>query len=112
MVIGAFLPWATAGPYSSAGTDGDGIITLLLGLLAGALVGAGILKRNTGLLVASLLAAVVVLLIGVYDMANIGSQTDGPFGIEVTIGGGLYLTVVGAVAAAVGPIVAMARRNR
>jgi hypothetical protein len=41
LVVGALLPWATViapfvGTISAAGTDGDGVITLVLGLLVGA----------------------------------------------------------------------------
>jgi hypothetical protein len=108
--IGSFLPWATIGAFSKAGTDGDGVLTLLLAVAAAAFGIFGLPRARKGMLIASLIAAVLILAIGAYDMIDIGS-TEGPFDIEVSVGGGLYLTVLGAIAGVIGPILAMARRS-
>lgn len=38
VIVGAFLPWATWGLFSVAGIEGDGVTTLILGLIAGVAV--------------------------------------------------------------------------
>ena len=110
VAVGAFMPWASVGPFSAAGTDGDGILTLILALGAGPLGAFGILKSKKGLLIGSLICAALILAIAAYDTANISSVADGPFGLTPEVGGGLYLTLIGAVAGIVGPVLAMRRR--
>ena len=110
--IGAFLPWASIGAFSAAGTDGDGVITLVLAIGAGGLGAAGLSKANAGLLVGSLICAALIFLIGAYDMANISAFADAPFGLEPRIGGGLYLTVVGAVAGLVSAVLALRNHTK
>jgi len=109
VVLGAFLPWAKVGFLSVDGTEGDGILTLILGLAAGLLGALGFLKGAKGLLIGSIVCAGLALLIGVYDIANINSVVDGPFGLEVEVGMGLYLTVLGAAAGVAGPILKLVR---
>ncbi|KQZ70633.1 hypothetical protein [Nocardioides sp. Root151] len=90
-VVGALLPWASAGPFSVAGTNGDGIITLPLGIVA---VAAGIVRgvatRPSGWQIAvpivALVVGVLVGLIGVIDTILVAD--------EATVGGGLLLTIL------------------
>lgn len=105
--IGAFLPWASVGAFSKAGTDGDGVLTLLLSIGAAGFGVPGIRGGKKGLLIGSLVCAALALVIGGIDMADIGSMTDAPFGLEVKIGGGLYLTVAGAIAGVFGAALAI-----
>ena len=110
--IGAFMPWATIGPFSAAGTEGDGVLTLILAIAAGAMGVPGILKSRKGLLVGSLICATLAFLIGAYDIANISTIADAPFGLDPQVGSGLYLTVLGAIAGIVGPVLAIRRINQ
>ena len=107
VILGAFLPWAKVGGLSVSGTEGDGVLTLILGVAAGLMGGFGILRGRSGLLVGSMIAALLALAIGGYDASNINSVADGPFGLKVTVGMGLYLTILGGIAGIVGPILAM-----
>jgi len=85
-------------------------LALLVGIVAAGLLGAlGFLKGAKGLLIGSIVCAGLALLIGVYDIANINSVVDGPFGLEVEVGMGLYLTVLGAAAGVAGPILKLVR---
>jgi hypothetical protein len=95
VVIGALLPWATWGPFTLAGTSGDGQITLVLGLVAIAVgVWRGLAKRPSGLqLATSVTAAVlgaIVTLIGLVDAADVSDYAS--------VGGGLVLTIVAGLA--------------
>lgn len=105
--IGAFMPWATLGPFSAAGTDGDGVLTLLLAVAAGAMGVPGILRSRKGLLIGSMICAVLAFLIGAYDMANISTSTDAPLDLNPNVGAGLYLTVIGAIGGIVGSVLAI-----
>lgn len=108
VVVGAFLPWATAGSFSKAGTEGDGSITLVLGIAAAALGALGLLKRSRGMRIGSVVAAALVVLIAVIDMADVGSAEV--FGISFEIGIGLYMTLVGGLGALLGAVLALRRR--
>lgn len=97
LVIGAFLPWATVGPFDVAGTDGDGVLTLLLGLIVAALAWT----RKAPRLVIALIGLAV--LIGLYDLVDVGrvAGSDEEF-FDVSVGIGLLLTVAASIVAAVG----------
>lgn len=95
VALAAFLPWVSVLGFSVSGIQGDGVITLILALL-----GATSLATRTGLLdqvkipekaglIASLVFAVLVALIGLLDM-------NGAAAI------GLYLTLFGGIAWVIG----------
>lgn len=109
--IGAFLPWAKVGALSVAGTDGDGVLTLILGIAAGALGVGGIRKGGKGLLIGSLVCAALVAVIAVIDIADINSVADGPFGLTAEPGGGIILTLAAGIAGVVGSILAIRGRR-
>lgn len=95
VALAAFLPWVSVFGFSVSGIRGDGVITLILALL-----GAVSLATRAGLLdqvkipekaglIASLVFAALVALIGLLDM-------NGAAAI------GLYLTLFGGIAWVVG----------
>jgi hypothetical protein len=97
VVLAAFLPWVSIFGISATGIEGDGVITLVLGL-----TGAVILAITTGLVgapripgrasqIALLVLAVLVALIALLDM-------NGAAAI------GLYLTLLGGIAWVVGAV--------
>jgi hypothetical protein len=104
MVLGAIGPWATAfGVFSVAGTEGDGVIVLVAGLVVGGMV---LLSQRRGrgrwTLVVAILAAVVAAATSIYDMANIQNAISNSDGL-VSIGWGLWFDCF----ASVGAIVAV-----
>jgi peptidoglycan/LPS O-acetylase OafA/YrhL len=88
IVIGAFTPWARIGPFTTNGTEGDGVLTLLLAL--GGSVLAFFDKRPRGMLIATS-AAGLALVIGAVSFLDISADVD--------VGYGLYMTIVGALIA-------------
>jgi hypothetical protein len=89
VVFGAFLPWASRG---AAGIEGNGLFTLVFALLAGVLVVTGdwdrpVQKAVLGLGVLAALVAAVAVGFGVAAAAP---------------GAGIYVTISGGVALAVG----------
>jgi hypothetical protein len=91
-VVGAVMPWVSAGPFSTAGIDGDGMFTLLFGVAAGAIVlfrdwetvdrlGVGLLGVLTGLVAVNVYS----------NLGEVGGSTDI---IDVSAGFGLHLTLL------------------
>ena len=107
VVIGALLPWASItavfiGTISFAGTEGDGMLTLVGGLVAGAAaIPAVLLGRRLiwGLAILIMLAGAAIGFVAVYDMGNLQSAIgDMPRDVpaKASIGIGLWITLLGA----------------
>ena len=109
VAVGSLLPWASLsspfGTVSVPGTRGDGQITLVLSVLIG--IAAFAWWRRSGLTrviqAAVVLMAALVVVIGWNDMSGMSeavSETD--VGLA-SVGAGLYLVVIGGLAALLGP---------
>lgn len=94
VIVGAFLPWASAFGVSVLGVEGDGLITLTAAIAA-----AVILAFTTGVLggtrspgrasqIALLVLAVIVTIVGIVDMTGFAAV-----GIYLTLFGGIAWTV-------------------
>lgn len=97
-VVGAFLPWATfdtfAGSASVSGMDGDGVLTLIGGLVAGA--GAGVAGARSWNIVAVRLAAVAGLAITAIAIYYLNEPVPGTPGFgSADRGIGLFITCLG-----------------
>lgn len=98
VLVGSIGPWVDAGFVSAAGTDGDGVITLVLGLIALlSVVGAARRAENQTPTVAGVFGGLAAAL-AIYHIVDIYSQGSSRlFGQEVQIarpGWGLWLTAV------------------
>ena len=113
LILGAFLPWATlsapfVGSISKSGIDGgDGWITVALGA---ALVGIGVrtmTQRVTVPFVGTVLTTVIAGLVTLYELGDVSDHIEdaeyyGEGLISASIGAGLWLSLAGVIAAAVG----------
>jgi hypothetical protein len=90
IVIGAFLPWVQVLGIGVAGTNGDGQITLVLGLVV--IVLSLLVKRWAAIAVAILGALCAIIAFA--DMTNAAAS-----GIYLTLAGGLVAAAAGIVAA-------------
>lgn len=96
MAVGSFLPWAQAGILSVAGTDGDGIFTLIGGVIV-ALVGmANRESVATGLGTAIVGGFSLWIVFNVFGNVGIGDYE--------LIGSGLYLTLLASLVATIAGI--------
>jgi len=116
-VLGSVLPWATveAGFESEQvnGTDGDGVLTIILAIAALAFGIPGLLKRSKGLLITALVATILIVVIALADIGDVSSVAEEVgFGVEATVGVGLWLVLVGGIVAMIGAIMAVRNRNR
>lgn len=93
MALGSFLPWARAGFISLAGTDGDGVFTLIGGVIIVALTLAKKQSRAVGVIVMLIAVGGGLIAYNVFD--NLDSDS---------IGTGLYVAGLGAFIAAVASI--------
>lgn len=107
--IAAFLPWASisidfSGVSQSESVSGtsdgnDGVLTLLLGLAAGGLGIAYALKgilQKPAAIVAIVAGAIITLIsiVDISDISDIGDGFGGLGGVDVSVGIGLWLTLV------------------
>ena len=112
LIVGAFLPWGRTAIVDVTGLDGDGVITLGIGVVAIILL----LIKKVPLWI-TIILGVVALAIGIIDMRGMAAANT-ELGLEagdefaVSIGSGLYLTVVGGVGLIVGPIVGYIMRKK
>src|SRR6185312_16728577 len=99
IVIGAFLPWVQVLGIGVAGTNGDGQITLALGVIV--IVFSLLAKRWAAITLAVLGALCTVMAFA--DMTNSAAS-----GIYLTLAGGLVAAGAGIVAARARPVPAAA----
>ena len=120
LVIGALLPWATitaafVGTVNKAGTDGDGVITLVFGLvIAGVgwpLVARGTLR--TWAAISVLVLGVLAALICLYDIVDVSSKADDLGSIATaSVGIGLWLSAIASVLVVGGAVLELVATQR
>lgn len=98
VIVGSFLPWAEAVFITVNGMDRDGVVTLVIGAVGLVLLLAG---RTRASMMLALVAAGGAGLIGVHGATDVASLIDGPLGLGVRVGSGLYLIIVSSVVAGV-----------
>ncbi len=105
--LGSTMPWATAGLFSKAGTDGDGMLTLLAAIVAGGVAGiaVGAVGARVVAAVLGMLAGIGIAAVAAYDFLDV-SNTE-----IIEPGSGLIVTGLGGVALVVGAIVTLAQRR-
>lgn len=103
LVIGAIGPWQTTAMVHRAGTDGDGLITLMLAMGAGLLVLSK--PQGSGWMMLAGLLGVGCAFVGILDLIDIQTSTQELFGREVRLvsaGWGLWLTAFASLCLSVG----------
>jgi hypothetical protein len=111
LAVGSFLPWvkASAGPFTATtnGTDGDGVLTLILAGLV-VLLFALVKPRRVAAILTTVLG-VVAAGIAFYDTGNISSKAhalaSSSSGVSASVGVGVILAAVAAVVVVIGGIV-------
>lgn len=109
--IAALLPWASAVGVTISGTNGDGKITLVCGLVVAVLgviigLGHGVLWTS----ITALTFSVIAGLIGLVDVVH-GVHVVGEFDGLVVIEDGLWITLVAGLLSVGMSIVALVRRG-
>ncbi|MPZ24010.1 MAG: hypothetical protein GEU28_10820 [Dehalococcoidia bacterium] len=106
VLIGSVGPWVRAAFVSVSGTEGDGMLTLLLGGLAvfGALVRV-MQRRGRGIMLLTLVSLGLAGVIGIYHWTNLETSVDSDSIIEVQIGWGLVLVTFASIAGGIAALV-------
>jgi len=99
IIIGSLGPWANFFAFTKNGTEGDGIITLVLGAVATALLFVRFSREgNTKAALRWIAPAmgVICLVMAIYDLFEVSSITGEFFGetVGVQIGWGLWLLLL------------------
>lgn len=109
MVVGSFMPWISArtglGSISVAGTDGDGVVTLLLGGAAALIALVHLDRPIAGLLRGGIfLAGAIGVVVAVIDYGAASERISGidSAAVAASVGAGLYIVGLGSVATAFG----------
>jgi hypothetical protein len=112
VAVGAFLPWvkASAGDFSAteSGTDGDGVITLLLAVLVA--VSFSLIKSRRAAAISTMCLGAGIAVVAAFDLFDISSKAEGlSTGLDVSTSPqvGLLLTGVAALAIVVGAALAL-----
>jgi hypothetical protein len=94
VILAAFLPWATLGPFTISGMKGDGQITLVLGLVMAGLGARHFVAPGKGTLIPGLIVASLVTLTGLIDAGEVPELAEPGVGLLLTILAGIA-TIVG-----------------
>lgn len=103
LLLGSVTPWATAGPFTKNGLDGDGVITLVIALLVGGLIVARRFPRI------ALGLAVVSLAITIIDTVDVSGVGGGLF--DVQVGWGLILALLASASLVAWGVVGLRQRS-
>lgn len=108
VVLGSFLSWASVSAggqsvsFSGTGEGGDGVLTLILALATGA-AAIFLMGRGRARMISIVVGAALILLIAIINISDVSSVGDQFGGLaDVSIGIGLWLVLIGGVAAGVG----------
>lgn len=109
LVLGSLGPWASVLGFSANGIDGDGFITIILGVLAAVATWETVTRGNAARFKAPVVALVcgaLALALMVYELINIYSSSSEFFDttVRASPGWGAWLTTLGAIALTVGAL--------
>ncbi len=99
LIVGSLAPWATSALESVPGTEVDGQITLVAGIVA------LVLTATRRWVFLATVVGVVTVLIGIGDISDVNDYSVQAFGSEVhpaSVGWGLWLVAASGVGLAVG----------
>ncbi len=90
LFIGSFLPWASFGMFTVSGTDGDGVFTIILAIVA--LIVYFSLKNKPKIAkIITIAIGALSFIIGIVSYTNLDNLQI------VSIGGGLIMVLIGAI---------------
>jgi len=101
LAIGSLGPWAILGVFSVSGTAGDGVLTIILAIIAGLTLWAFSSRATSVRAWIVMICGVLAAAVGIYDAATIGStEFLGETGV-VQVGWGLWMVCAASIVVAV-----------
>lgn len=110
--VGSMGPWASVLFFSVAGTEGDGVITLIIGVVAALIAGFSLTRPSNGKFLVMALLLGGAALIGIYDWAELERLVDSTDPFRIEVGWGLVLMTVAAGAGCVLSFASLGRRHQ
>lgn len=113
VVVGSFGPWATVLFFSVSGTEGDGVITLIIGIIAAVLSGLSMgSPSNVKFVILGVLHS-IAMVIGIYDWSELESVIDeaNGAGVGASVGWGLVMMTLCAGAGALTSFASLRARS-
>lgn len=98
--IGSFLPWADLGFFSVNGTEGDGVITLILAI-AGIVIYFALKNKPKAVKITTIAIGALSLIIAIMSFTGIGDLGVG------SPGGGLYMVFIGSIGLIASPFISI-----
>lgn len=111
VILGAIGPWVKVADISEGGLDADGVITLILGLIAAAFVVLAFRKRAAPNMFAIGIPAVLIVVIAIADISDVNGADLGVPGLDASVGWGLWLTLVGGIVLAASVAMGLMRKR-
>jgi hypothetical protein len=93
LIIGSIGPWVKVGPVTGDGLSRDGVITLILAIIAAVFVALARVRKRPVSRIALGICAVLALATTIYDVIDVTGTDIGTF--EASVGWGLWLCLVG-----------------
>lgn len=90
LLIGSFLPWAKLGPIGVSGMEGDGVITLVLSIIA--IIIYFILKKKP--MIVKISTIIIGILSAIIAFVTVVNISEVPFG---SVGSGVIVTIIGGI---------------
>jgi peptidoglycan/LPS O-acetylase OafA/YrhL len=106
LVLGAIGPWATvdiaalgqSASASEGGLESDGVITLILGLIGGGLLGLWRAQRARWQAIVTAVLGALAVLVAIIDISDVSGTDVGLGGAaDVSVGWGLWVTLLGSI---------------
>ncbi len=95
MILGSFMPWAQAGIFSFSGTQGDGALTLIAGVIVGVI---GLIRPS------SAFPGVVAIVVSALSLLIVGNVFSNFVDTPESIGTGLVVAGLGSFVGVVGGV--------
>lgn len=116
LVVGSIGPWITLGALSVGGIEEgrDGWVTLVGTAIAVLCLGLYSVRGRRALAIATLVIALLMLAVTIYDVSDVQSSSATYFGrtVEPGVGWGLWLATVGSGVLALASVKLLADRRR
>ena len=118
LAAGSLLPWVKASvaffTVTKNGTDGDGVLTLILAVLVPLIF--GLVTPRTAASAMAFMAGALAAVVAVYDIADLSKRAQNLLVrsglVSANIGIGLILAAIGSLVIMVGAILAMKEARR
>lgn len=110
LALGSIGPWATIASFTTNGLEGDGVITLVLAIVAALVVLVARARSRLPSRIALGICGVLALTVAVIDVVDVSGTKAGS--LSASVGWGLWVALAGAVILIGAVLARLANRRR